>query len=193
MKNLIFALCAALAVLTAAAGNASEIAVKQVTLDEFMQGHVMGNIQVPVIVPKEFEPAKLPKANFGYSYWMKPGDVSASNTSGDLPETNGYMFGTLSPNVGYDDRRNIFIGLEDSDSIAQAKKILSELKLERYKFGKHAVVLLSFSMNGKRAYSMYVATNIDTNVVYIAIRPAGNSREIGDSIWNQLKKSLEKP
>ena len=193
MKNLIFTLFAALSVLTVSVGNASDIAVKKVTLDEFMQGNVLGNIQVPVIVPTEFEPAKLSKANFGYSYWMIPGDVSASNTSGDLPEINGYMYGKLSPNVGYDSRRNIFIGVEDPESIAKAKKLMSDLTLERYKFGKHAVVLLSFSVKEKKVYSMYVATNIDTNVVYIALRPPGNSHEIGDRIWNQLKESLEKP
>lgn len=192
MKHLILALCVAFFELTATVSNASDMAVKKVTLDEFMQGNVQGHINVPVIVPTEYEPAILPKANLDYAYWMNPNDVAASNASGDLPEKNGYMYGKLSLGVGYDARRNIFIGLEEPESIKKAKQQTSGLTMERYKFGKHAIVLLSYSIEKKPVYSMYVATNIDTNVVYIALRPPGNSQKIGDQIWSQLKASLEK-
>jgi hypothetical protein len=123
---------------------------------------VLGNINIPIVVPTEFEPASLPKANFGYSYWMNPSDVSASNASGNLPEKNGYVYGKLTPNVGYDARRNFFIGIEEPESIEQARRQMSGLTIERYKFGPYPIVLLSFSIGNKPIYSMYVATKIDT-------------------------------
>lgn len=192
MKHLFFSLCVAFMMLTSSVSNASEIAAKKVTLDEFMQGSVLGKINVPVIVPTEFEPAVLPKANFGYVYWMNPNDVSASNSSGSLPEQNGYMYGKITPNVGYDARKDIFIGLEDPESIERARRQMAGLTIARYKFGPHAIVLLSYAIGNKLAYLMYVATNIDTNVVYIALRPPGNSQEIGEAVWKHLKSTLER-
>lgn len=183
--------CVALLTLVATDGNAADLALKTVTVDEFMQGHVLGSINVPVVVPADYEPAALPNANFGYSYWMNPKDVAGSNATSDLPIQNGYMYGKLTPNTGYDATRDLFIGLEEPETIEKFKKLMTGMKLERYRFGPYAIALMQYSMQGNRAYVMYVATNISTNVVYIALRPPGNSQEVGDQVWNRLKSLLQ--
>lgn len=183
--------CVALLTLVATVGNAADLALKTVTVDEFMQGHVLGSINVPVVVPADYEPASLPNANFGYSYWMSPKDVAGSNATRDLPIQNGYMYGKLTPNTGYDAQRDLFIGLEEPENIEKFKKLMTGVKLERYRFGPYAIALMEYSMQGNRAYVMYVATNISTNVVYIALRPPGNSLEVGDQVWNRLRSLLQ--
>lgn len=194
MKTLALSLCLLLVPCWSLPSNAAEVPLKTVTLDAFMQGMVMGGISVPVVVPSAYEPAVLPKANVGYSYWMKPEDVAASNATGDLPGHNGYMYGKLSPNVGYDAQRDLFIGLEEPASIEKAKRQMADLVIERYRSGPYAIVLMSFATPDRKTvvYSMYVATNISTNVVYIALRPPGNSAEAGEKIWHELKGKLEK-
>jgi hypothetical protein len=193
MKHLLIAF-AVVSGVSSVCPASDEINTKTVTVDVFMQGNVLGGINVPVIVPSEFEPAILPKANLGYSYWMRPEDVTHANASGQLPGQHGYMYGKLSPNVGYDARRDLFVGLEDPEALAKAKAQMPSLAIERYRFGAHPIVLFSFTSEDRKkfAYAMYVATNIDTNVVYIALRPPGNSQEVGEQIWNRLKASLVK-
>jgi hypothetical protein len=194
MKHLLIALCVLLTACASPPRAKTDVPVKQVTLDAFMQGNVMGGINVPVLIPADFEPAELQKANFGYSYWMKPADVAAANATGDLPGQSGYMYGKISPNVGYDAQRDFFIGLEEPASLAIANTQMKEFKLGRYRYGSYAIALMSFSAGDNKGYvyAMLVATNIDTNVVYIALRPPGDSKEVGEQIWNQLKASLEK-
>jgi hypothetical protein len=55
------------------------------------------------------------------------------------------------------------------------------------------VLVLTFTdpRSHKRAYAMYVATNIETNVVYVAFRPPANSSEIGDFVWEALRRNVK--
>lgn len=191
-KILNFSLFVVFMALTATVSTAADMALKVVTLDEFMQGNVTGKINVPVVVPEAFKPAVLAKADLGYSYWMMPDDVATSDASGDLPGENGYMYGTLSPNVAYDAKNNIFTGLEERNYRMLAHILMPQMKIERYRFGSYPIVLVSTSIENKLIYAMYVATKIDSNVVYIALRPPFNSEKNGKQIWDHLKTLLQR-
>ncbi|TNC99076.1 MAG: hypothetical protein FD121_485 [Gallionellaceae bacterium] len=166
------------------------VSFKTVPLDEFMQKQLAIKLPIPIPVVEAYQESKLPGASVGYSYWMQPEDVEAVKTTGDLPSEHGYMYGKITQSVGYDKSKDIFIGVEDPQSLAKAKSYFATLTLERYQFDGHAILLVKMaSADAKKiAYAMYIATNLETNVVYIALRPPRNSEEVGDALFESAKK-----
>lgn len=168
------------------------IKIKAVRFDDFMRRSLAVSIPLSIPVPAEYEAAELPKAGIGQYYWMRPSDVAEANRTSDLPSGNGYMYGKVSPDVAYDKDKNLFVGVEDQASL-QRMKAAFQVSLERLHAGAHEVLLGTFMepRSQKRAYFMYVATNIETNVVYVAFRPPANSQEIGDFVWEALRRSVK--
>lgn len=164
--------------------------LKTVSLTAFMRDELAAPIALPIPVPSDYEPASTPNAPIGHSYWMRPKDAKKATSTGNLPSKNGYMYGKISLDVGYDKDSDIFVGIEDPGSISRAKSSFSSLAIERCRFEDHPVLLLKAEISGKLVYAAYVATGIDTNTVYLAIRPEKNSRAVGDQIFNALKGSL---
>lgn len=166
--------------------------LKTVSLTEFMQDNLPTPIALPVPVPNDYEPASTPDAPLGYSYWMRPKDAQKASRTGKLPSKNGYMYGKISLEVGYDKDSDMFIGAEDPGFLSQAKSTFTSLTMERCRFESYPVLLFTAEMPGSRnlVYAAYVATGIDTNTVYLAVRPPKNSRAIGDQIFRALKASL---
>ena len=168
------------------------VELKMVSLTEFMQDGVAAPTELPIPVPKDYEPASIPDAPVGYSYWMRAKDVQKANRTGDLPSKNGYMYGKISLDVGYDKDSDIFVGAEDPQSISQAKSAFATFAIERCRFENYPVLLLTAEAPGSKnlLYAVYVASGIDTNTVFLGIRPPNNSRAIGDQIFSALKDSL---
>jgi hypothetical protein len=178
--------------ISAGALAADPVETKLVSVNEMMDNSLRIEIPVKVPVPAKYKIAQLKNANFGYTYWLRPEDVKEANASQRLPAEHGSMYAKITANVGYDQRRNLFIGLEEPEYQQQAKQVLKEYSLERRQAGGHQIVLLKATAiaNDTRVYGMYVATNIDTNVVYIAYTPERNSQEVGDFVWHKLRETL---
>jgi len=165
-----------------------------VLLNEFMQNLIEDSYPISIPVPVEYEATQPDMAPDGYSYWMPPKDLIRSNKKGDLPVKKGFMYGKISMNVGYDVKEDIFIGAEDPIYLKQAEKYFNDFHMERSKVGEHSILLVKMTdkESSKRSYSMYIATNIATNVIYIAFSPAKNSKKIGEFYWEKLKVELDK-
>jgi hypothetical protein len=180
------------ALMTSAAWAGDPVETRPVSVNEMMDNSLRVDIPVQIPIPVKYRLAQLKAANFGYTYWLRPEDVKAANAAQDLPVKHGWMYAKITTDVGYDQQRNLFIGLEEPESLQAAKRVMKEISMERRQVGNHQIVLLKATAiaNNVRVYGMYVATNIDTNVVYIAYRPEKNSKEIGDFVWNKLRESL---
>jgi len=166
--------------------------LKTVELTIFMQGQLAKPIALPIPVPSDYESATIPDAPISYAYWMRPRDVEKTIRTGNLPSNNGYMYGKISLDVGYDKDSDLFIGFDDPKSIAQVRASFLSLTIERCHFKEHPVLLLKAAApsSGNMVYAMYLATKIETNTIYLAIRPPQNSRYVGDQIFDALKGSL---
>lgn len=178
-----------------ATAASAPIQLKTMSLDEFMPGRLSVSVSVPVVAPAAWELASLPKAPAFSAYWMKPQDVEVANRTQDLPADNGYMYGNISDSVGYDRRRDVFIGADDPRTLAMLQTnlgVFSTVVMERFTHGQYPVLLMTTTAagSGKLAYFMYIGVNIDTNVVMVALRPPANSRKIGDYMWGALRKLL---
>jgi hypothetical protein len=102
------------------------------------------------------------------------------------------MYGKISLDVGYDKARDIFIGVEEPETLKAAKAAFADVKIERLKAGGHPALLIQMRQRqtNKTMYALYIALGIETNTVYIALRPPNNSSEVGQFIWETLKKNL---
>lgn len=186
---------AGLLVLLAAHTRAAEpVDLRTLSLEEFMHGQVGVPIDVPVAVPAIYEWATISKAPVSYAYWMRPQDVAPAESSGDLPVEHGYMYGKISLDVAYDKRKDVFVGADDRSTMRKLKAAFPSIVTTRLKYGEHSVLLMSMHDHrlGKPIYVMYVGTNADTNVIYVAFRPPHNSKEIGDYVWASLAETLVK-
>lgn len=187
----VFLLVAGLAA-TGAARAGEPVVLKSVTLAEFTQKKPMGAVPLSIPVPIQYEFSKLKGMRWNDIIWMRPDDVEPANNTNDLPVKNGFMIGKITTDVRYDKAADIFVGVEDGESMGQAKKVASDLRVDRLDAGGHRVVLISMTEDktSKHVYAMYVATDLGDAVVRISFRPPDNSREIGEFVWAKLKRDL---
>ena len=178
--------------LATATWAAAPIELKSVPLDDFMHGQLAVSVKLAMPVPVAYEWASLKKTPAFSSYWMRPQDVAAAASSGDLPSDQGYMYGKVSSNVGYDADKKVFIGVDDPESLQKLKRMFPSVTIEHLTSGSHPVLLMATAApdSGKLTYAMYIGLNVDSMTLFIALRPPGNSQAIGDYIWAELKSAI---
>ena len=168
---------------------AEQAEYRLVSLDKFMRLDIAGTTAISIPVPAEYDAVNLPEAPFGYSYWMRPSDAEAVVATGDLPAKHGYMYGKTSLDVGFDAEQGIFLGAEDQRSRDRAKQYFSKLQIKRADICDHPVLLVKLREKGSKKYvfAAYISPDSDMNVFYIAVRPANNSKKIGDKFFDLIE------
>ncbi len=173
----------------------SSVKLKHVSLDEFMSGDLAVSIPLQLSVPVQYDHVELPSVGSSYHYWMLKSEASRANATGDLPGNSGYMYAEISENAVYRSEKDVFRGLEDmtADEKAEFSAALTDVRMERCKTGKFPVLLLTVidKKTGYRIHNMFVATLIDTNVVFIALIAPHKHQEIGDLVWADIRSDLD--
>ena len=171
--------------------------LKHVSLDEFMSGDLAVSIPLQLSVPVQYDHVELPSAGTSYHYWMLKSEATHADATGDLPGDSGYMYAKISENAVYRSEKGVFRGLEDmtADEQAEFSAVFSDVHMERCKAGKFPALLLTLTdkKTGYRIHNMYVATLIDTNVVFIALIAPHKHQEIGDLVWADIRRGLACP
>ncbi|WP_374583210.1 hypothetical protein [Pseudoduganella sp.] len=174
-----------------AACAAEPVQTRDIPLENFMgAGRLPLRIDLKVPVPVDYMPAKIKK--IGYQYWMRPADA-ASATAAQLPNRNGYMYGSTATNVTYEVRTKMFYGIDDPGSLNKMKAAATNIKVTPFKDGKHPAVLLSMVSNttGQPAYFIYMATGVKNEVFFLSFRAPDGRPDIGDAVWAKLAENLK--
>jgi len=183
--------CFAATLATGAAYAAEPVRTRDVPITNFMgAGRLPLPIDLKVPVPVEYMPAKIKK--MGYSYWMRPADaVNASATN--LPNRNGYIYGSTATNVTYEVRTKMFYGIDDPGSLNKLKAAATNVKVTPLKDGKHPAVLVSMisATTGQPAYFMYMATGVKNGVFFLSFRAPDGRPDIGDAVWAKLAANIK--
>ena len=160
------------------------VALKSVKLNDFMVGDLVKVFPISLLVPESYEPVEFDE-DPGKYYWMRPKDVKKVIKSQKLPTRKGYMYGTISLNVGYDMNEDLFIGLEEPEVQYQYRNHFEIYTLERTAINGYPVALMSLREKGSdhNTYLMYIGLKIETNAVLIAYVPPKYSGEKGDFVW----------
>ena len=200
MKSILFA--ASLAIGTAAwaapaaqkapAAPVAPVAVqtRDVPVNQFMQGRLPLPIALNIPVPAEYEQSKVKR--IGYSFWMRPADA-ATATAENLPNRNGYIYGSTATNVTYDARHHVFYGIDDPGSINKLKTAATNIDVKQFKDAKNPAVMLSMTSGttGQRAYFMYMATGVKNDVFFLSFRAPDGRPDIGEAVWAKLAAAIK--
>lgn len=198
MKSIFFA--ASLAIGTAAWAAAptpaaapkapATVLTRDVPVNFFMQGRLPLPIALNIPVPAEYEQSKVKR--IGYSYWMRAADA-ATATMENLPNRNGYMYGSTATNVTYDASHKVFYGIDDPGSLNKMKAAATNIQVKPFKDGKHPAVLLSMisGTTGQPAYFMYMATGVKNEVFFLSFRAPDGRPDIGDAVWAKLAANIK--
>jgi len=170
--------------------------LKMIPFSEFTHNKIIGDYSILIPVPENYEYVadKIKGASLSSSFWMVNQDVQKFITSKGALSENGFMHGTISVGASYDRSRDLFVGGDDPSTISNIKKLVSNLSLERFQAGPHAVLLSTGQVKKslRYVYTMHVATNIGTNVALVSYSPANNDKALGDLVWGKLKNGLVK-
>lgn len=166
------------------------IPTKRVAFDDFMYQSLSVSVPLTLLVPAEYELAKL-EAPVSYSYWMTPDGAKAVGQTHDLPKSTGYMYGKLSLSVGYDATTDSFAGMENFKAEAEAQGFVV-VSVSKQKINGHTILFTEVKPKGENRtiYAMYVALNLSTNTAYLAYVPPRSDPDQNECFWKELKEGL---
>ncbi len=163
---------------------------KRVSLDEFFAGQIV-SIPLSFEIPAQYVHATRLKEPVAYSYWMQSNEVAGVVRSDNLPVKTGYLYGKVSMNVGFDQRKGKFSD-EDAFEGQLAKAGMTLVEQKRFEVNGYPVwSLIVRQKDGKVIYSMYIAMLIESNALYIVYRPPTNDLATGRAAWNRFISSIE--
>ncbi len=190
--------CACLAILTGTSWTfATEVEMKTVHVDKFFAGQLQP-LPLKWKIPKAYVYAEGLDVDETYSYWMQPNEIKAAISNKDLPGKTGYIWGKLSIDVGY------FTEEKKFSHEAEYKKQFEEQGLKfitekRRDVAGFAVLASTFALNPndkalrRLIFSAYIATNIDTNCIFLAYTaPANLTEKEAQKAWDTIIDSIEK-
>jgi hypothetical protein len=174
---------------SAAATGPSSNGFTRVSFDEFFAGQVV-SLPLSLEIPAQYVHAHGLKIPPTYSYWMKETEVAAAAKTQDLPAKTGYIYGKLSTNEAFDRQKGKFTSENEIEAqIGQASMELIEKKrIEVRGFPMFSYIVRA--NNGNVVCSLFVATLVDTNVLYFGYRPPNNDLRTAKEVWAHILGSI---
>lgn len=175
--------------------HAADAPMKTVGIDEFFAGQLQP-LPLKLDVPKEYVHANGLDLADSYTYWMLPKEIKPAAESGDLPKT-GYVWGKISLNVGWLPDQKKF-SHEDGLKAQMAAAGHQLITQKKRNVGGFAVIASIVSLKGEDGskqliYSAYIATNIETNCIYLSYSPPSDfSKEQAAKVWDAIIDSISK-
>jgi hypothetical protein len=182
--------------------DAEEFSTKQnasyrvISFDEAMKDQLLRSMPLKLAFPEQYEMLIL-NSKQGV-IWASPDDLAEIKRTDAAPK-GGYFHGRLTPNIGYDERKNSFIcgpNCSEEDMVSKIRQAARDVKVEKYAVNCIPIILIEMDTSNmkdaiiKKLYMAYIATLIDTNVWLISYRPPSNSDDDGGEVWAAFKKAL---
>lgn len=130
------------------------------------------------------------------TWWMSEADAAGYARDAAFSPRDGFFSLTLSMNVGYDRARDRFFGggPGDGDETTMAAEYASagveDVAVERYDVNGIPVLFVDGRQGDRRIAMGYLATLIDTNVVYLFYSHPTPFREADGVRWAEMKRGI---
>jgi len=127
------------------------------------------------------------------TWWMSGDDRVAYEQDPSITPRDGFFSVTLSLNVGYDRARDVFFGggQGDGDETTMAAEFtragVEDVSVERSDVNGVPVLFVDGRQDGRRVAMCYLATGIDTNVVFLFYSHPTPFRGIDGGRWEEMK------
>jgi hypothetical protein len=153
---------------------------------------------VAVELPLRFRvPAGFVAVRDGFqTWWMSEHDRAGHERDPSSTPGDGFFSVTLSLNVGYDRARDVFFGggEGDGDETTMAAGFreagVEDVAVERYDVNGVPVLFVEGRQDGRRVAMCYLATLIDTNVVFLFYSHPTPFREVDGERWSEMKRGI---
>ncbi len=143
-------------------------------------------------IPKEYAHAKKIEADITNVFWMRPDEVDEVIKTGDLPKKTGSIRGKITMNEEYSIEKGKF---SSEDTFKEEMKEAGMTLLDSKRTVVNGYPVLAYlvkTKGGKTIGMVYVAMNIDSNVLFFGYTPPNNDQKIGKEVWSHMVSSLKK-
>jgi hypothetical protein len=167
---------------------------RDVTFSELTRGEVAIGLPLRFRVPDGFVP--VPTGESVHTWWMSAGDGAVHERDHDHTPRDGFFSVTVSMNVGYDSARGVFFGggQGEGDETTMAEEFtragVEDVLVERYDIDRVPTLFVEGRPGDRRIAMCYVATLIDTNVVFLFYSHPTPFREIDGRRWTEMKRGI---
>jgi hypothetical protein len=192
MRPFLLAAALLLAAVPCAAGAQEPETMRDLAFGEFTRNAYIRELPVRFRIPAGYV-AVSPDGRATRTYWTSPADSAAQAADPEHRMRDGFYSVTLSLNVGYDVDTDRFIGGESDETRMQADfegQGFTGVSLERHLINGYPVLFVEAEKDGRRAMMVYVASLVDTNVVFAFYAHPDPFRELDRARWAAFKDAI---
>jgi hypothetical protein len=167
---------------------------RDLTFGELTRGAIAVELPLRFRLPADFGAVS---DNSGLqTWWMSEVDRAAYELDPDVTIRDGFFSVTISMNVGYDRGRDVFFGggAGDGDETTMATEFaragVRDVAGERFDVNGIPVLFVEGRQGDRRIAMCYLATLIDTNVVYLFYAHPTPFRELDGERWEEMKRGI---
>lgn len=165
---------------------------RDLTFRELTGGSVAVDLPLRFGLPAGFVPVR----DGFQTWWMSEADRAAHERDDSPTPRDGFFSVALTLNVGYDAARGVFFGggQGDGDEAAMAKQFtdagVQDVRVERSDVNGVPVLFVEGRQGERRVALCYLATLIETNVVFLFYSHPTPFREIDGRRWEEMRRGL---
>lgn len=183
-------------VLLAAAPGAARAQEAEATRDlpfgEFTRGAFIRELPVHFRIPQDYV-AISPDGRATRTYWTSRADSAAVAADPEHDMRDGFYSVTLSMNVGYDADADRFISNGSDETTMRAgfeAQGFTGVSLDRHLVNGYPVLIVEAEKEGRHVMIAYVASLVDTNVVFVFYSHPTPFRALDGTRWDAFKQTL---
>ncbi len=192
MRPILLAAILLLTAFPAAARAQPAETLRDVSFGEFTRNGFISNLPVRFRIPDGYV-AVRPPGQATRTYWMSPADSAAQAANPEHTMRDGFYSVSLSMNVGYDVGTDRFAGGGRDETTMKADfeaQGFSGVSLERHRINGYPVLFVEAEKDGRRGMLVYIASLVDTNVVYAFYTHPESMRELDRERWAAFKAAI---
>jgi hypothetical protein len=166
---------------------------RDVAFGELTRGGVAVELPLRFRLPDGFVAAP---ADGVQTWWMSEEDRADVRRDDSVTPRDGFFSVTISMNVGYDRGRDLFFGggPGDGDETSMVAEYVragvEDVMVERFDVNGIPVLFVKGRQGDRRIAMCYLATLIDTNVVYLFYSHPTPFREVDGTRWMEMKRAI---
>jgi len=166
--------------------------MRDVGFGEFTRGGFPYDLPVSFRIPAGYVAVRSP-GEATRTFWVSPADSAASAANPQHTTRDGFYSVALTPNVSYDVDTDRFIRDGRDFSTMKADLVargFTAVSVERHRINGYPVLIWEGKQDGRQYVVVYVASLVDTNVVYAYYQHPESMCELDRERWDAFKAAI---
>jgi len=167
---------------------------RDLSFGELTNGTFIAELPLRFRVPAGW--VAVPGSYPAHTWWMSELDCVRHARDESCTPRDGFFSVTFSMNVGYDHARNVFFGGGEGDgdertmAAGYTRAGVEDVVVERFDVAGVPVLFVGGRQEGSRIALCYIATLIDTNVVFLFYSHPTPFRELDGRRWEEMRDAI---